>query len=143
MLADLFYLALCWLLPAFALLIVFGARWPRWLGSHYLISLLYLAFITGLGDAIALAWFKLPAGLVLLASLGLLALGLVLIYALRDWNALGQAFFIYSLVTTGLYLFYAFIITAFSALSPLAFLFSLALFILELCSLGLALSYAF
>ena len=48
-----------------------------------------------------------------------------------------------SIVTTALYLFYAFLVTAFSSLSPLAFLFSLGLFVLEFCSLSLALSYAF
>src|SRR5579859_5170472 len=140
MLADLFYLALCWLLPAFALLILIG---PRWRGDNYIVSLLYLAVTAGLGDVVALAWFKLPPVLVVAATLALLALGLWLIYALRDWNAAGQAFFIYSLVTTALYLVYAFFVTAFSPLSPIAFLFSFGLFALELTSLCLAMSYAF
>src|SRR5260221_12213551 len=107
MLADLFYLALCWLLPAFALLIIIGPHWRR---GHFLISLPYLVFTAGLGDAIALVWFKLPPLLVAGATLAVLALGLVLIIALSDWNGAAQVFFTYSIVTTALYLFYAFLI---------------------------------
>src|SRR5260221_6667049 len=109
MLADLFYLAISWLLPAFALLLLLG---PRWRDGGFLLSALYLVFITSLGDAIALAWFRLPPWLVIGASGPALGAGLLLIWALRDWNAAGQVFLTFSLLTTGLYLFYAFFITA-------------------------------
>ncbi len=140
MLADLLYLSMTWLVPAFGLLLLLGPRW-RW--RHWLLSLAYLLLLLSLGDAIALIWFALPPMLVAAASLAMLALGLLLIRALRNWNAVGQVFFLFSLTTTAIYLCYAFFVTVFSPLSPIAFLFSFGLFGLELTSLSLAMSYAF
>src|SRR5579859_44922 len=140
MLADLVYLCLTWLVPAFVLLLLLGPHW-RW--GSFLLSAAYFLVLIGLGDAVSVVWFALPPALVGGASLVILALGLVLIYWLRDWNAAGQAFFIFSICTTVIYLAYAFFVTAFSPLSPIAFLFSFGLFALELTSLCLAMSYAF
>jgi len=46
MLADLVYLSLSWLLPAFGLLLLLG---PRWRGGNWLLSSLYLLLLLGLG----------------------------------------------------------------------------------------------
>src|SRR5688572_26509517 len=140
MLADLFYLSAIWLVLAFGMLLLFGTRLRH---GDFFSSLLYVSIVVVVGDAIALLWLREAFELVAILSIVLLLAGMLLIRTLKDWNASGQAFFLFSLTTTVLYLMYAFAVTAFSPSSPAAFIFSFLLFLLEAAALLLSLSYAF
>src|SRR5690349_17590882 len=126
MLVDIFYLAAIWLLLAFALVLLLG---PHLKHSNFFISVCYLALLLGVGDGIALVWFQEPPTLVMSASVGMLILGIPFSVWLRDWNAPGQALFLFALLTTAVYLFYALVVTALGPLSPIAFIFSFLLFL--------------
>src|SRR5258706_10252105 len=140
MLADLLYLSAIWLVLGFALALLLGTVLRF---GNFFWSLLYLGSLIVFGDLIALDWLGEPLGLTLLASLIVFCAGMPLLLLLRDWNAPGQVFFLFSLTTTVVYLGYAFMVTAVSPTSALAFLFSFLLFILEMAALTLSLSYAF
>ncbi len=139
MLTRLFYLSAIWLVLAFV-----GTMWraTRVRRGGFLRSVLYLLVMIGLGDLIAL-WTIGVRQEVMLESIVVFWIGILIILLLRDWNAPGQTFFLFTLTTSILYLVYAFAITAFSPLTPLAFLFSFFLFILETAALTLSLTYAF
>lgn len=139
MLNHLVYISAIWLVLAFSLALLFGTR-LRW--GNFFFSVFYFLVILGLGDLIALTLFFAPLDLIG-ASAVAFWLGIPLILVLRNWNAFGQALFIFSLFATVIYLVYAGLITAFSPLSPIAFVFSYLLLLLEFCSLSLALTYAF
>jgi cellulose synthase/poly-beta-1,6-N-acetylglucosamine synthase-like glycosyltransferase len=138
-LTHLLSLSFIWLALAFLLVLPFGTRLR--IGSR-LLSLLGLSALIAVGDALALAWFA-ERNEVIAASIAALLIGILFVLRLHDWNALGHAFFLFACTTTALYLVYAFAVTAFSPLSPLAFMLGIFLFALEMCALLLALSYAF
>ncbi len=139
MLVRTFYLSGIWLILAFLGAMLLGTSVRR---GGFFRSVLYLLLILGLGDLIAL-WTIGQRQEITLTSIIVLGVGIVLILRLRDWNAPGQAFFLFTLITSVLYLIYAFAITAFSPLTPIAFLFSFLLFLLELAALTISLTYAF
>ncbi len=139
MLVHLFYLCAIWLILAFFMTILLGRRTRR---GGFFSSLLYLIAVIGMGDLFALWLVQAPLE-ILIESTVALWLGVPLILMLRDWNAPGQSFFLFALIATGVYLFYAFAITVFSPLSPVAFIFSFLLFLLETAALLLSLTYAF
>jgi cellulose synthase/poly-beta-1,6-N-acetylglucosamine synthase-like glycosyltransferase len=140
MLADLFYLSAIWLVLAFGMLLLLGTRLRH---GDFFSSLVYISIVLAVGDLIALLWLREAFELVAILSVILLLAGMILLLRLKDWNAAGQAFFLFSLTTTVLYLLYAFAVTAFSPSSPPAFIFSFLLFLLESAALLLSLSYAF
>lgn len=140
MLAYLFYLSAIWLILALIMAVLLATRIPH---TDPVTSFLYLALLVAIGAEVALLWLREPFELVVITSAVILACGLPVILLLRDWNAPGQAFFLFSLSTSIIYLFYAFMVTAFSAMSPVAFLISCLLFFLELAALTLSLTYAF
>jgi cellulose synthase/poly-beta-1,6-N-acetylglucosamine synthase-like glycosyltransferase len=139
MLNHILYFSAIWLILAFALALLFGTRW-RW--GNFFVSAIYLFAILGIGDVIALIFFPIPVE-IMGATAIVIWLGVPLILLLHNWNAPGQSLFIFSLFATLAYLLYAFLITAFSPLSPIAFVFSFLLLVLEFCSLSLAMTYAF
>jgi cellulose synthase/poly-beta-1,6-N-acetylglucosamine synthase-like glycosyltransferase len=65
------------------------------------------------------------------------------IIRLRDWNAPGQVTWTMSLLVTGVFILYAFMLTAFSPLNPLSFLLALVFFFIEAITLLLALSHLY
>jgi cellulose synthase/poly-beta-1,6-N-acetylglucosamine synthase-like glycosyltransferase len=140
MLADLFYLSATWLILAFIALIAFGAKLRH---SNFFTSLFYLLILIGMGDLITVGWWGGDPVLTVISSMVIIGVGIILLLVLRDWNAIGQVFFLVSITTTVMYLLYAFAVTAFSPTSPLAFIFSFLLFLLEAAALTLSLSYAF
>lgn len=139
MLTHWFYLTAIWLVLALGMTLLFGTRLRH---GHWLFSLFYLGVLLVLGDLIALVTFG-DIFEIGLATVLVLFIGIVFIAIERDWNAFGQTLYLFTLTTTALYLGYAFAITAFSPLTPIAFLFALFLFTLELAALVLSLSYAF
>lgn len=140
MFAELFYLSGLWLALSFLLVLLAGTSIRR---TGVFSSLFYLLMIVLAGDYAALRWLHLPTELIVLFSGGVLGLGFVLILLLRNWNALGQVYFLFSITTTVVFLIYAFTVTVFTPPSPFAFIFSFLLFLLETAALVLSLSYAF
>ncbi len=132
-------LAGIWLLLSFALTLAIGRHFRR---TGFFLSFFYMILVVASGAIIALSTFGVRAQ-VTIESLVVLAFGLIISLRLPDWNPPGQALFVSAVWASILYLVYAFAVTAFSPLSPAAFVFSLFLFILETLALALSLSYAF
>jgi cellulose synthase/poly-beta-1,6-N-acetylglucosamine synthase-like glycosyltransferase len=132
-------LYLCALWSAFSLFatLVMGSRLRR---SDSALSLLWLTGVILAGNLIAIFTF---GRLLEIFSLSLLAFlfGLYWIIRLRDWNAPGQVTWTMTLLTTGLFVLYTFLLTAFSPLNPLSFVFALIFFFLEAITLLLALAH--
>ncbi len=139
MLTRALLLGAIWLVLSFAITLAIGTRFRR---RGFLLSFFYLALVLFAGAVIALGLFGIQREIAI-ESLIVLAFGLVVILGLPDWNPPGHALFVSTVWASVLYLAYAFAVTAFSPLTPLAFMFSLLLFILETLALALSLSYAF
>jgi cellulose synthase/poly-beta-1,6-N-acetylglucosamine synthase-like glycosyltransferase len=139
MVTDLFLLSAIWSVLAVFAALALGTRVRH---SDFFTSMLYLALVVIAGDVIAGWWWGFPTQ-VLLAGLVAMAIGVPFILMLSDWNAPGQVMFLFIVTTTLAYLVYAFAVTAFSPVSPMAFLFSFLLFMLETAALTLSLTYAF
>jgi cellulose synthase/poly-beta-1,6-N-acetylglucosamine synthase-like glycosyltransferase len=139
MLTHLFYLVGIWLALALLLLLVLGAHIHH---SDFFTSMLYLAFVVGIGDYLAL-YLGIPARTVYNLSVVIFAIGFPFTMIYRDWNAMGQTFFLFSLTASITYLGYAFLVTAFSPVSPIAFIISFLLLFLETLALTLSLTYAY
>ena len=132
-------LYLCALWSAISLLttLIVGSRLRR---SDSALSLLWLTGVILAGNFIAIFTF---GRLLEIFGLSLLAFlfGLYWIIRLRDWNAPAQATWSMTLMTTGLFVVYTFLLTAFSPLNPLSFIFALMFFFLEAITLTLALAH--
>ena len=102
--------------------------------------MLWLAILILIGNMIAIFTF----GRILeIFGLSVIAFvfGLYWIVRLSDWNAAGQVTWSMSVITTGLFIIYTFMLTAFSPLNPLSFIFALIFFFLEAITLLLALAH--
>ncbi len=139
MLTDLFYLAGVWLAVSLLLALFLGTHIHH---TDPFTSMLYLGVVMAAGDAIVW-WLGMPIIVIYEASLAMIVIGAVFIILFRDWNAPGQVFFLFSVAASAVYLFYAFLVTAFSPVSPIAFIISFLLFILEILALTLSLTYAY
>ena len=140
MLPDLFHLSAIWLVLSLIGLLVFGTRQRS---SNFLSTMLFVCVVISVGDLIALAWLHQMLMFVGVASLALLLGGCAFALLLRDWNAAGRTFFLFAVATSLLYLVYAFAVTALGPASPLGFLYSFILLILETAVLLLSLTYSF
>ena len=139
MLTHLFYIVGAWLALGLIMALLFGNHLRH---TDFFTSMLYLAFLVVVGDAIVW-WFGVPISSIYFASVLIIALGIPFVLFFRDWNAIGQAFFLFSISASVVYLIYAFLVTAFSPVSPVAFIISFLLFCLEIVALSLSLTYAF
>ena len=102
--------------------------------------MLWLAGVILAGNLIAIFTF----GRILeifLFSLIAFVFGLYWIVRLRDWNAPGQVTWSMTVMTTVLFIIYAFMLTAFTPLNALSFIFALVFFSLESITLVLALAH--
>lgn len=104
------------------------------------VSLLWLIAIIAGGDLIAIFTFGRFLE-ILVISLAAFLFGSVWIFRLRDWNAAGQITWGMTVLATVIFLIYASLLTAFSPLNPLSFVFALILFFLEAVNLLLALAH--
>src|SRR5689334_5732635 len=104
MLADLFYLSSIWLILGFVMLLLLGTRLRH---SDFFSSLIYLVILAVAGDLVALGLLGEAPALVAIFTPIVLLGGVLLFLVLRDWNAAGQAFFLFSIVATVTYLLYA------------------------------------
>jgi cellulose synthase/poly-beta-1,6-N-acetylglucosamine synthase-like glycosyltransferase len=137
MLTRALYLAVAWFALSLAATLTAGHRLRR--GERKLAHILLAATLI-LGDILSLIAFQNYLE-VFLISLAAAAFGSYWIRRLPDWNALGQVTWALSLLATGLFILYAFMITAFSPLNPLSFLFALTFFFVEAITMSLALAH--
>lgn len=137
MLIRALYLSALWSAISLISTLVMGSRLRR---NDFALSLLWLTGVILGGNLLAILTF---GRLLEIFGLSLLAFafGLFWIIKLRDWNAPGQVTWTMTLITTVLYVFYTFLLTAFSPINPLSFIFALMFFFLEAITLGLALAH--
>jgi cellulose synthase/poly-beta-1,6-N-acetylglucosamine synthase-like glycosyltransferase len=137
MLVRALYLCALWSAISLLTTLVMGSRLRR---SDSALSLLWLTGVILAGNLIAIFTF---GRLLEIFGFSLLAFifGLYWIIRLRDWNAPAQVTWGMTLMTTGLFVIYTFLLTAFSPLNPLSFLFALIFFFLEAITLLMALAH--
>jgi cellulose synthase/poly-beta-1,6-N-acetylglucosamine synthase-like glycosyltransferase len=137
MLVRALYLSAIWFAISLISTLIMGARLRR---SDPTISLLWLTGVILGGNLIAIFTF---GRLLEIFSFSLLAFifGLYWMMRLPNWNAPGQVTWAITLISTGLFIVYTFMLTAFSPLNPLSFVFALVFFFLEAITLFLALSH--
>jgi len=137
MLIRALYLSALWFALSLFGTLIMGSRLRR---SDFSLSLLWLTSVILAGNFIAIFTF---GRLLEIFGFSLLAFGFGLywIILLRDWNAPGQVTWAMTLMTTGLFIIYTFLLTAFSPLNPLSFVFALMFFFLEAITLLMALSH--
>lgn len=137
MLVRLLYLSALWSAISLVGTLIMGSRLKR---SDAALSLLWLTGVILAGNFIAIFTFgKLLE--IFGFSLITFAFGLYWIIRLNDWNAPGQVTWAMTLLTTGLFVIYTFMLTAFSPLNALSFVFALMFFFLEAITLLLALAH--
>src|SRR6266542_10618 len=137
MLVRFLYLSALWFAMSVLATLIVGSRLRR---SNPVLSLLWLAGIILAGNLIAIFTFGRILEIVL-ASFIAFVFGLLWVIRLRDWNAAGQVTWATTVMTTALFVIYTFMLTAFSPLNPLSFIFALIFFLLEAITLLLALAH--
>lgn len=137
MLVRALYLSALWFAISLFVTLLVGSRLRR---SDPLLSMLWLAAIILLGNIIAIFTFGRILEIFVL-SLPAFVFGLYWILRLRDWNAAGQVTWSMTVMTTVLFIIYTFMLTAFSPLNPISFIFALVFFFLESITLFLALAH--
>jgi cellulose synthase/poly-beta-1,6-N-acetylglucosamine synthase-like glycosyltransferase len=137
MLVRVLYLSALWSAISLFATLIMGSRLRR---SDFSLSLLWLTGVILAGNFVAIFTF---GRLFEIFGFSLLAFGsgLYWILRLRDWNAPGQVTWAMMLITTGLFLIYTFMLTAFSPLNPLSFIFALVFFFVEAITLLMALAH--
>jgi hypothetical protein len=137
MLVRLVYLSALWFAISLFVTLVIGTRLRR---PDFVLSLLWLTGVILAGNFIAILTF---GRLLEIFGFSVLAFvfGLFWILTLSDWNAAGQITWAMALITSGLFVIYTFLLTAFSPLNPLSFVFALLFFVLEAITLMLALAH--
>jgi cellulose synthase/poly-beta-1,6-N-acetylglucosamine synthase-like glycosyltransferase len=137
MLVRALYISALWFAISLFSTLIMGARLRR---SDFSLSLLWLTGVILGGNLVAIFTF---GRLLEIFAFSLLAFGFGLygIVQLRDWNAPAQVTWVMTLITTGLFVSYTFLLTAFSPLNPLSFVFALIFFFLEAITLTLGLSH--
>ena len=86
------------------------------------------------GNIIALFTFGKILEVIFLSMLAFV-FGCYWILRLRDWNAPGQVTWSMTVLTTTLFIIYTFLLSAFTPLNPLSFIFALIFFFLEAITL--------
>ncbi|HEY3476731.1 MAG TPA: glycosyltransferase [Anaerolineales bacterium] len=137
MLVRALYLSAIWFALSLIATLIMGSRLRR---SDSSLSLLWLTGVILGGNLIAIFTF---GRLLEIFGFSLFAFGFGLYWIIRlnDWNAPGQVTWTMTLITTGLFVVYTFLLTAFSPLNPLSFVFALVFFFLEAITLTLALAH--
>ena len=139
MLTQALYLSVSWFAVALLATLASGARLRH---GSLVGSILWLAVSILPGDLWGLSTFLNPTVIFGLSGL-IFAIGILWFLCLPDWNALGQVTWTTALLTTVLFVIYAFMLTAFSPLNPLSFLIALTFFFVEAITLLLALTHLY
>ena len=112
------YLAGAWFTISLVAMILGGNR----LRSVFTpISLVWLAFVLGVGDVWALSIFGRPTEVFILTGIAVV-LGLICIWRLREWNAFGQVGWLATLIFTPFFLAYAQSVIVAAHLAPASFI---------------------
>ncbi len=137
MLVRVLYLSALWFAISLFAMLIMGSRLRR---SDFSLSLLWLTGVILAGNFIAIFTF---GRLFEIFGFSLFAFGFGLYWILRlsDWNAPGQVTWAMALITTVLFLVYTLMLTAFSPLNPLSFVFALVFFFVEAITLLMALAH--
>lgn len=139
MLTRALYLSAGWFVISLLATLFAGTRLRR---GHPLFSIVWLVFVLFLGDIWALLTLGIPLEIAILTGAAFI-FSLFWVFWFRDWNALGQVTWAMTLVTTFIFIAYAFTITAFSPLNPLSFLLALVFFFVETIALMMALTHTY
>jgi cellulose synthase/poly-beta-1,6-N-acetylglucosamine synthase-like glycosyltransferase len=137
MLVRFLYLAALWFAISLLSTLIAGSRLKY---NHWVLSIFWLAGIMFVGNVIALFTFGKILEIILFSCLAFL-FSCYWIWRLRDWNAPGQVTWSMTVMTTVLFILYTFLLTAFTPLNPLSFIFALIFFFLEAITLVLALAH--
>jgi len=137
MLIRALYLATLWFALSLFVTLILGGRLRR---SDPSLSLIWLVAVILAGNLIAILTFGKFFEVFGLAFFAFL-FGLFWVIRLRDWNVHGQVTWAMALLTTSLFMLYTFLLTAFSPLNPLSFIFALLFFFLEVLTLLMALAH--
>ena len=137
MLVRALYLSALWFALSLFATLIMGSRLRR---SDASLSLLWLAIVILGGNLIAIFTFGRFLEIFGLSFIAFI-FGLVWVVRLHDWNAAGQVTWAMTLLTTALFILYTALLTAFSPLHPLTFIFALIFFFLEAITLLMALAH--
>ena len=137
MLIHFLYLSTIWFAISLLTTLAIGSRLRQ---NDIRQSLIWLISVIVIGDVIGLVFFTTFLETFFFSALAFL-FGLAWIFRLRKWNAAGQITWTMTLITTGLFMVYSFLLTAFSPLNPVSFIFALCFFFLEVITLMLALAH--
>jgi cellulose synthase/poly-beta-1,6-N-acetylglucosamine synthase-like glycosyltransferase len=139
MITRFLFFSLGWLIINLFATLIAGVRLRR---GNAVISIGWLIGTLFLGDVWALLTFGVPHEIALFTGMGFLA-GLLCTRWMRHWNAFGQVTWTASILTTLLFIIYAFQVTAFTPLNPLSFLLALIFFFIEALALLMALTHSY
>ena len=139
MLTRSLYLAVGWFTISLLATLIGGIRLRR---GNFLLSVPWLLCVLFAGDLWAILTFGVPIEILALSGIAFF-LGLVFIVWLRDWNALGQVTWTMAILATGLFIVYAFRVTAFTPLNALSFVVALVFFFVEATALLMALTHTY
>ncbi len=134
------FLVLGWFIVSFLAVLLRGRQVRT---TNFILSLLWLVIVLGIGDLWAWLTFGVPLEIEVLTALGFVN-GLAWIIIFRDWNPLGKTAWAMTLLTTLVFIIYSFTVTAFAPLHPLSYILAIAFFFVEalaLFALGLGLVY--
>src|SRR5215510_5459003 len=117
MLVRALYLSAIWFAISLLATLIMGSRLRR---TDSTLSILWLTGVILTGNLIAVFTF---GRLLEIFGFSLLAFGFGLYWIIRlnDWNAPGQLTWTTTLITTGLFVIYTFMLTAFTPLNALSF----------------------
>jgi cellulose synthase/poly-beta-1,6-N-acetylglucosamine synthase-like glycosyltransferase len=133
------FLAGTWFILSMVVMLLAGTRLRL---THTALSLIWLAVVLGIGDVLALTTFGRPLEVLAMTGIAVI-LGLICIWRLHDWNAIGQVAWLTTIIITPLFLVYAYFITISAHLAPTSFLVAeMFLFVHAIASL-LALTHMF
>ena len=139
MLTRAMYLAAGWFAISLFATLAGGHRLRK---GHPILSLGWLALVLFLGDLWALLTFGIPREILIMTGAAFV-FGVGWILLLRDWNAFGQVTWAKTPLSTFLFIFYSFMVSAFSPLNTLSFIIALDFFLIEALALLMALTHAY
>ena len=124
MLVRFLYLSAVWFAISLIATLLAGSRLKR---SEAALSVFWLSGVIFVGNIIAMFTFGKFLEIFLFSFFAFL-FGCYWILRLGDWNAAGQVTWSMTVMTTLLFITYTFLLTAFTPLNPLSFIFALIFF---------------
>jgi cellulose synthase/poly-beta-1,6-N-acetylglucosamine synthase-like glycosyltransferase len=137
MLTRVLYLSALWFALSLFVTLAAGSRLRK---GNFVLSIIWLAAVIFVGSIVAVFTFGRVLEIIGVSWFAF-AFGLLWIIRWRDWNAAGQVTWAMTVITTVLFIIYTFMLTAFSPLNPISFIFALIFFFLEVITLMLALAH--